>query len=69
MHKNGNPNNNQWLLNYPREKIHKLIMTIDEPIIQRVLLEQFRQVFKEKKRTERILELQAELERLNRESN
>ena len=44
-------------------------MTIDEPIIQRVLLEQFRQVFKEKKRTERILELQAELERLNRESN
>ena len=69
LHKNGNPNNNQWLLNYPREKIHKLIMTIDEPIIQRVLLEQFRQVFKEKKRTERILELQAELERLNRESN
>ena len=44
-------------------------MIIDEPIIQRVLLEQFRQVFTDEKRAERILELQTELERLNRESH
>lgn len=69
LHKNDNQNNNRWLLNYPREKVHKLIMIIDEPIIQRVLLEQFRQVFTDEKRAERILELQTELERLNRESH
>ena len=69
LYKNDDQNNNLWLLNYPREKVHKLIMIIDEPIIQRVLLEQFRQVFTDEKRAERILELQTELERLNRESH
>lgn len=50
-----------------RDQIHRLIMTIDEPIIQRVLLERFKLIFKSENRQERIIELESELERLKRE--
>lgn len=55
---------NRFLLNYPRYKIHKLIMAIDEPIIQKVLLDRFNHAFAEQTVEERISELEQEIRRL-----
>lgn len=54
----------RFLLNYKRNRIYRLILSIDEPIIQKVLLEKYKQAFTKQTVDERILELQQELKRL-----
>lgn len=55
---------NRFLRNYPRQKIHRLIMSIDEPIIQRILLEKYKQSFTKQTAEEKIAELELEIKRL-----
>lgn len=54
----------QFLQNYKRNRIYRLILTIDEPIIQKILLEKYKQAFVKQTVDERILELQQEIKRL-----
>lgn len=54
----------RWLYNYPQRNLHRLILTIDEPIIQKVLLEKYRMTFSMQATEERIAELERELQTL-----
>ena len=53
-----------WLQNYPKEKLLGLIMMIDEPIVQRVLLDKYDATFGNKSLDKRIEMLETELKRL-----
>lgn len=52
------------LQNYPKEKLLRLILTIDEPIVQRVLLDKYDATFGNKSLDKRIEMLETELKRL-----
>ena len=58
-----------WQQNYPKEKLLGLIMTIDEPIVQRVLLDKYDATFGNKSLDKRIELLEAELKRLKDRRN
>lgn len=58
-----------WLQNYPKEKLLGLIMTIDEPIVQRVLLDKYDATFGTTILDKRIELLEAELKRLKDRRN
>ena len=55
---------NRWLLNYPRKKLHRLIMTIDEPIVRRVLTEQMREAFNGETSEEEVARLERRIKEL-----
>lgn len=55
-----------WLKKYSRDNLHHLIMTIDEPIIQNILLEKYRMIFSPQTTEERITELEQELKTLKK---
>lgn len=57
------------LQNYPKEKLLGLIMTIDEPIVQRVLLDKYDATFGTTILDKRIELLEAELKRLKERRN
>lgn len=57
------------LQNYPKEKLLRLILTIDEPIVQRVLLDKYDATFGNKSLDKRIELLEAELKRLKDRRN
>lgn len=54
------------LKKYSRDNLHRLIMTIDEPIIQNILLEKYRMIFSSQTTEERITELEQELKTLKK---
>lgn len=54
----------RFIQNYPRHKIFRLIMTIDEPIIQRILQEKYKKSFTKQSAEEKIAELEFEIKRL-----
>lgn len=58
-----------WLQDYPKEKLLGLIMTIDEPIVQRVLLDKYDATFGTTILDKRIELLEAELKRLKDRRN
>ena len=58
-----------WIHNYPKEKLLRLIMTIDEPIVQRVLLDKYDATFDATIIDKRIEMLEAELKRLKERKN
>lgn len=55
--------------NEKREKIHRLIMLIDEPVVRTLLLEKYKEVCPETSPAQRIAELTKELEELKKENH
>lgn len=58
-----------FLVNYPQLKLKRLIETIDEPIVRKLLAEQYEEVFGEEMLETRIAALEAQLEALKNRRN
>ena len=58
-----------FLVNYPQVKLRRLIETIDEPIVRKLLAEQYEEVFGEEMLETQITALEAQLEALKNRRN
>lgn len=58
-----------FVVNYPQEKLSRLIMTIDEPIIRKLLAEQYEIVFEKELLEAQIATLEAQLQNLRERRN
>lgn len=52
-----------------KDRLHRNIMRIDEPVVRKLLLEKYREVYSEMNKGQRIAELERELAELKRDNN
>lgn len=52
-----------------KDRLHRNIMRIDEPVVRKLLLEKYREVYSETNKGQRIAELERELAELKRDNN
>ena len=60
---------NVFIQNYPKQTLHKLIMTIDEPIVRSLIMKRYHEVFEQLNDDEEIRELEARLNELKSRRN
>jgi AAA15 family ATPase/GTPase len=60
---------NVFIQNHPKQTLHKLIMTIDEPIVRSLIMKRYHEVFEQLNDDEEIRELEARLNELKSRRN